>query len=84
MWVRFEVRLALKEEGMTPTVTSEAGKRKRNLKKIWFFVCMGAVAIGLLFMPLRSGQTTVQFLAGMVLGLAIGGIFSELSNGHKR
>lgn len=68
---------------MTPSVTSEAGKHKRNWK-IWFFVCICAVAIGLPFVPLRSGQSTVQFLAGTVLGLAIGGIFSELSDGHQR
>jgi hypothetical protein len=73
----------LEEEGMTPAVTSEAGKQERNLKKTWFFVCLCAVAIGLIFVPLRTGQTTVQFLAGIVLGLAIGGILSELSRGRK-
>jgi hypothetical protein len=65
---------------MALAVTSEAGKCKRNWKKIWFFVCLCAVAIGLLFVPLWKGGT-VQFLAGVVLGLAIGGIVRELSNG---
>jgi hypothetical protein len=68
---------------MALAVTSEAGKCKRNWKKIWFFVCMCAVAIGLLFAPLRKGET-VEFLAGMVLGLAIVGIIREFSNGDDR
>jgi uncharacterized membrane protein YjjP (DUF1212 family) len=68
---------------MTLAVASEASKCKRNWKKIWFFVCMCAVAIGLLFAPLWKGET-VRFLAGVVLGLAIGGIFREFSNGHVR
>jgi hypothetical protein len=65
---------------MTPAVTSEAAKYKRNWRKIWFFVCMGAVAIGLLFVPLWKGEK-IQFLAGVVLGLAIGGIVREFSSG---
>jgi uncharacterized membrane protein YjjP (DUF1212 family) len=68
---------------MTPVVTSEAIKYKPKRKKIWFFVCMCAVAIGLLFVPLWKGET-VQFLAGVVLGLSIGGIVREFSNGHKQ
>ena len=68
---------------MTPAVTSEAGKSKRKSKKIWFLVCMCAVAIGFLFAPLAKGKT-VQFLTGVVLGLAIGGIFKEFSKGHER
>jgi hypothetical protein len=68
---------------MTPAVISETGKCKRKSKKIWFFVCMCAVAIGLLLAPLWKG-VTVQFLAGVVLGLAIGGIIRELSNGHEQ
>jgi hypothetical protein len=69
---------------MTPAVISETVKYKRSWKKIWLFVCLCALAIGLFFVPLRSGQSTVHFLAGMVFGLAIGGIFTELSNGHKQ
>jgi uncharacterized membrane protein YjjP (DUF1212 family) len=65
---------------MTSALTSEAGGHKRRGKRIWFFVCMCAVAIGLLFAPLWKGEM-VQFLAGAVLGLAIGGIISEFSNG---
>jgi hypothetical protein len=65
---------------MTSALTSEAAKYKRRWKKIWFFVCMCAAATGFLFVPLGSGQTTVRFLAGVVWGLAIGGIFSEFSN----
>jgi uncharacterized membrane protein YjjP (DUF1212 family) len=68
---------------MTPVVTSEAGKYKRKPKKIWFFVCMCALAVGLLFAPLWKGEM-VQFLAGTVLGLAIGGIVREFSSGHEQ
>jgi hypothetical protein len=63
---------------MTPSMTPEAGKYKRNWKKICFLAFMCALATGFLFVPLQSGQSTVQFLAGAVWGLAFGGIFSEL------
>jgi hypothetical protein len=69
---------------MTTSVTSEAGKYKRNWKKICFLVFMCALATGFLFVPLQSGQSTVQFLAGVVWGLSFGGIFSELFIGPER
>jgi hypothetical protein len=71
----------IEEEGMASAVTSEAGKYKRNWKKLCFLACMCAVATGLLFLPLGSSQTTVQFLAGAVWGLAIGGVFNILFRG---
>jgi hypothetical protein len=68
---------------MTPAVASVAAKYKRNWKKICFLACMCAVATGFLFVPLRNGQTIVQFLAGVVSGLAIGGICGELFKGPE-
>ena len=65
---------------MTLAVASKTGKYERNWKKLCFLVCMCAVATGLLFVPLRNGQTIVQFLAGVVWGLAIGEVFNILFN----
>ena len=73
----------LEEEGMTPAVTSEAGKPKRKRYKIWIFVGVAAAAIALLFVPLGKGGT-VQFLTGMVLGLALAGILMEFSKGREK
>jgi len=73
----------LEEEGMTPAVTSEAGKPKRKRYKIWIFVGVAAAAIVLLLVPLGKGGT-VQFLTGMVLGLALAGILMEFSKGREK
>jgi len=69
---------------MAPDATPEAGKYKRNWKKILFLVCMCALATGFLFVPMRSGQSTLQFLVGVVWGLVLGGILSELSGRQKQ
>jgi hypothetical protein len=69
---------------MTPALTSKTGNYERNWKKICFLVCMCGVGVGLLLVPLRSGQETVHFLAGVVLGLALGGIWVEFSKGPKQ
>ena len=66
---------------MSTAVTSKTHRHMRNWKKICFLACMCAVATLFLSVPGRKGDTIVQFLAGVVWGLAGGGIFSEFFNG---
>jgi len=63
---------------MIAAVTSKTGQYKWNWKKICFFACMCVLASGFLFPPLWKKETIVRPLAGVVFGLAGGGIFSEV------